>query len=267
MLSEDISERLITPLEAPPEPVLLQEKNQCPGTMQKYLFRPLGYEPRTLDRSARRGQSLYEKFKCAQCHAIKRQGGELGPPLDGIGGHRGRDWLTARLLDPAKQMQDFPDIFGGKPNIMPHPGVSKKEAQSLADYLLTLPEPKAGFAVSSHAVPKDSQKRDTTPESQWQPQPQSQASQSGKELFMSMRCTACHSLDGSKDRFGPDLAGIGERVNAKRLDKTLSGAVRSSVMKQQTQTLGDEQIFDIKAFLLTLPNAAPSANAEHEKRD
>ncbi|MBZ0188373.1 MAG: cytochrome c, partial [Candidatus Obscuribacterales bacterium] len=127
-----------------------QELNQCPGTMERYSFPPSGYEPRKRDSQSARGERLYAKLNCKQCHSQGGTGGEMGPPLDGIGGHRGREWLIDRLIDPEKQMQKFSDVFGGRPNIMPHIGASKRQAKDIADYLLTLPEPEGGFAVEAH---------------------------------------------------------------------------------------------------------------------
>lgn len=250
--SEQYQPRLIKPIhEELTEPIDKQDANQCAGTMDRHRFEPTGYKPRRPDKNSAKGKLLYEKLKCMQCHSIEGRGGEVGPPLDGIGGHRGPDWLKARLLDPQRQMKEYPTIFGGKPNIMPHVGVSKREANLLSDYILTLAEPKAGFLVNHHA---DRCGPEVDPGNQnWQPHPESEASRNGKELFSSLYCGACHSVDGSKDRFGPDLAGIGSRLSESKLEKVLAGAVRSAVMKKQAARLGDERIFDIKAFLLTLP--------------
>lgn len=258
VLCEDERTRLIVPLDRS-----VSDPDESQGQMPKSFSQATGYEPRAQDRRSKRGKALYDRFNCAQCHAVESQGGEVGPPLDGIGGHRGRDWMIARLLDPAQQMKEFPEIYGGKPNIMPHPGVSKKQAELLADFLLTLPEPKAGFAVTHHQIPKGSAISPSITE--WQPKSESEASRNGKELFLKLRCSACHSIDGSKDRFGPDLAGIGSRLSAERLDKILSGAIRSSVMKEQTKALGEERIFDLRAFLLTLPKAGTESDRESKQ--
>lgn len=260
-------DRLITPLTEPPgaqQSDVGSQANQCAGTMEKYLFPPTGYEPSEPDSRSAKGKSLYDQNNCVQCHAISGNGGELGPPLDGIGGHRGRDWLIARLLDPEKQMKDFPGIFGGAPNIMPHLSIKKRDAAYIADYLLTLPEPKGGFSVEHHVIDERSEPHKPG-DKQWRPSAKSEASRSGKELFSALHCGACHSVDGANDRFGPDLAGIGSRMSGKRLEKVLSGAVRSSVMKEQAEQLGDERIYDLKAFLLTLPKKEPSAKTKYSR--
>jgi len=247
--------RLITPLPSRPNTDPGVERNQCAGTMDKYLFPPVGYEPPDPDSRSAKGKALYSKYDCAQCHSIESVGGELGPPLDGIGGHRGREWLVARLLDPEKQMRDYPAIFGGTPNIMPHMRIGKKDAAFIADYLLTLPEPGGGFSVRRHPVDKE-QISDKESVNDWRPHVRSEASRNGRILFSELHCGACHSVDGSADRFGPDLAGVGARLSSKKLERILSGAVHSPVMKEQTESLGEERIYDLKEFLLTLPSAS-----------
>jgi len=229
-----------------------EELNQCAGTMQKYYFPPSGYKPKTKSRNSNLGATLYKQHQCAQCHMIQGKGGELGPALDGIGGYRSNAWIRERLSDPEKQMRDYPAFFGGRPNIMPHPEISKSHAQLISRYLLTLKEPDIGFKVFAHSrmhKAKDLPKRD------WQPLPKSELSEKGKELFFSMRCYTCHSVDGKGDRFGPDLSGVGARMEEKLLDKLLDGTVRSSVMKKQTRNLSKEQASMLKAYLLSLPVA------------
>ncbi len=235
--------------------------NQDKPTVSHFVLQPTGYKPRTKDGRSEIGKSLYARFNCAQCHSIKGQGGEVGPALDGIGAHRGREWLTARVLEPEKQSAEFPEMFSGA-TVMPHRVQKLKEAERLCDFLLTLDEPASGFSITHHEVEKDTD--DGTKSADWKPQPENEASKSGRELFSSLHCGACHSLDGSRDRFGPDLAGIGARLSDKKLEKILSGAVRSAVMKKQARKLGDEQIFDIKSFLLTIPKPTlPSPQARN----
>ncbi|MBA3995039.1 MAG: hypothetical protein C0469_16090 [Cyanobacteria bacterium DS2.3.42] len=229
-----------------------EELNQCAGTMQKYYFPPCGYKEKPQSKSSRQGEILYKERQCMECHMIQGRGGELGPALDGIGGHRTNAWIKARLADPEKQMKDHPAYFGGRPNVMPHPEISKGDALLISSYLLTLKEPDIGFKVYAH---QRVQTAKDLPKINWQPLPKGELSDKGKELFSSMRCYTCHSIDGKGDRFGPDLAGVGARIEEKQLDKLLSGTLRSSVMRKQTRNLSKEQASMLKAFLLTLPVA------------
>lgn len=230
-----------------------ENQDQCAGTLRRYSFPPCGYEPPEPNARSRRGKALYDKLKCAQCHAIKAVGGELGPPLDGIGGHRGREWLIARLLDPEEQMRDFADVFDGRQNIMPHPAIDKRQAKQIASYLLTLDEPDAGYLITGHAGAKASK----STEGQYQPRPVDPSARRGAELFSRLYCASCHTIDGGKSRFAPDLGGIGARLSDSDLEKVLYGAMnaslKSSTMKAITSSIDEEARKDLKAFLLTLP--------------
>jgi mono/diheme cytochrome c family protein len=133
-----------------PVPDLDENMNQCAGTVQHYRLPATGYTPPPPSNDSRAGKLLYVKRNCGSCHQAENKGGTLGPPLDGIGGARGEQFITAHLLDPEKQMLEFPDLFGGRSNIMPHLGIRLNEAKLITAYLLTLPEPQNGFLVSAH---------------------------------------------------------------------------------------------------------------------
>jgi cytochrome c oxidase cbb3-type subunit III len=65
--------------------------------------------PEKISGNAGRGEQLYlAKGGCAQCHAIKGQGGASGPDLSGIGVRRGAAHLRTSLTDPAA---DVPKSF------------------------------------------------------------------------------------------------------------------------------------------------------------
>ncbi|MBX9952278.1 MAG: cytochrome c [Candidatus Obscuribacterales bacterium] len=226
------------------------QKDECAGTLKRYYFPASGYKARKESKSSRNGHLLYLQLNCVQCHAIAGIGGELGPALDGIGAYRGKTWLTAHLSDPDRAYKSFPTILKERSNIMPHPGLTSREAEQISDYLLTLAEPKKGFSITHHQLKKSNR----TVSKDWKPNEPNQASSRGKELFFGLGCAACHSLDGSKDRFGPDLAGLGSRVSEKDLEEILSGSVASSVMRKQAKGLAKAELEDIQAYLLTLPN-------------
>lgn len=228
------------------------EDDQCAGTIKRYNFPATGYKPKKANSSSRNGLLIYKQLDCMQCHAVAGIGGELGPPLDGIGAYRGRTWLVAHLSDPDRVYKSFPTILKERSNIMPHPGLTNAQAEQIADYLLTLAEPKGGFSVSHHKV----EKVQHVLSKGWKASAPSAASQRGKELFFGLGCAACHSLDGTKDRFGPDLAGLGSRLSENDIQKILKGVVSSPVMKKQATGLSDKEADDIRSYLLTLPKEA-----------
>src|SRR5439155_16694134 len=62
--------------------------------------RQKAYKP--ADASAERGQKIFA-INCAACHSIDKQGGNVGPNLDGIGA-RGLDRLIEDILDPNRNV-------------------------------------------------------------------------------------------------------------------------------------------------------------------
>lgn len=235
-----------------PEIDLFENMNQCAGTVQHYRLPPTGYVPAAVSKESLAGKQLYQRLDCASCHKIKGNGGTLGPPLDGIGGARGEQFITAHLLDPDKQMQEFPDLFGGRPNLMPHPGVSLVDAKSIAAYLLTLPEPKNGFLISSHPKVHNSSikktKRLTTQEPAGSIEP-------GRKLFLSHGCAACHTLNNQVPRFGPRLDGISSRRTRLQLEEAMHGGTDEPEMNFKVYHLTNQEAKQIVDFLIKLPRA------------
>ncbi len=235
-----------------PEIDLFENMNQCAGTVQHYRLPPTGYVPTADSKESLAGKQLYQRLDCASCHKIKGNGGTLGPPLDGIGGARGEQFITAHLLDPEKQMQEFPDLFGGRPNLMPHPGVSLADAKSIAAYLLTLPEPKNGFLISSHPKMHNANikkaKRLTKVETIGSMEP-------GRKLFLSHGCAACHTLNNEIPRFGPRLDGISSRRTRLELEEAMHGGTDEPEMNFKVYHLTNQEAQQIVDFLIKLPRA------------
>ncbi len=79
--------------------------------------------------NAVKGAALFQNKGCIGCHAVREQGGEVGPHLDGEGTRRTRPWIVQQLTDPKIYKPD---------GIMPKLILSDQERNDLADYLLTL---------------------------------------------------------------------------------------------------------------------------------
>lgn len=227
-----------------------EDLNQCAGTMERYRLPPTGYLPPKETSSSKAGLKLYEQLNCASCHMLKGKGGMLGPPLDGIGGHRGKQWLEARLLDPETQMKEFPEVFGGRPNIMPHPGVSRKQATQIAAYLLTLPEPQGGFLITAHPTinldeefqPKETSAKQT---------PQERVDK-GREVFTDRGCAMCHTINSAGGRFGPSLDGVSRKYSPESVVLLLTGKAAGDTMKTVTRGIEKEEAERIVDFLFSL---------------
>jgi len=48
------------------------------------------------------GAMVYHSNQCGMCHELNGAGGKAGPPLDGVGSHRTREWLEGHFVDPKK---------------------------------------------------------------------------------------------------------------------------------------------------------------------
>lgn len=230
----------------------LEDLNQCPGTVQHYRLPPTGYVPPEETKASKEGAKLYEQMNCASCHTVRGKGGMLGPPLDGIGGHRGRQWLEARLLNPETQMKEFPDVFGGRPNLMPHPGVSRRQASQIADYLLTLPEPEGGFLITAHPTIDEG-----VPSKDSSTGKLADKITSGRDSFSERGCAMCHSINTDGGRFGPSLDGVSRKYSREALVLMLTGKARGDTMKTVTQGISVDEAERITDFLYSLKPTKP----------
>ena len=100
---------------------------------------PGAYVPAPVTESSRAGEALYKKLECNTCHAIAKQGGEVGPPLDGLGAHRSRAFLIGHITDPEAHAKALPREHP-KEVMMPGTSATAEQIGQMVDYLLTLPE-------------------------------------------------------------------------------------------------------------------------------
>lgn len=248
-----------------PVPDLDENMNQCAGTVQHYRLPATGYTPPSPSNDSRAGKLLYVKRNCASCHQAENKGGTLGPPLDGIGGARGEQFIIAHLLDPEKQMIEFPDLFGGRSNIMPHLGIKLNEAKLISAYLLTLPEPQNGFLVSAHPKIGAPSKEHSEVKIVAKSATASGASSisKGRALFLSRGCAACHTVDGGPSRFGPRLDGISSRRTQQELEEALRSGYDEPEMIR-TLHLSSAEMQNIIDFLNSLPSAKLEKASSHK---
>lgn len=251
-----------------PVPDLDENMNQCAGTVQHYRLPATGYTPPPPSNDSRAGKLLYVKHNCASCHQAENKGGTLGPPLDGIGGARGEQFITAHILDPEKQMLEFPDLFGGRSNIMPHLGLKLNEAKLITAYLLTLPEPQNGFLVSAHPKTTVPNKDHSAAKAVAKPATASSAASvtKGRALFLSRGCAACHTVDGGPSRFGPRLDGISSRRTRLELEEALRSGYDEPEMIR-TLHLSSAEMQNLIDFLNSLPSAKLNRASSHKHKD
>lgn len=251
--------RLPQEVEAEKDKPALQRAGSGQADHQPYVIEPTGYKSTPATPESEKGRALYEKLNCASCHLLNNSGGRIGPPLDGIGGRREKEFLAAHLTDPAAHAKKFPELHGNQPNRMPHPHVTPDEVKSLVAYLLTLPEPAAGFRVTPHAHGELAGSSSVNPD--FVPAAESDSSRAGRKLYYEMGCAACHSINKTGGEFGPKLDGIGARRSRQFIIGHISnpqihtekfpGEHAATAAMPPTEAT-PEQIGQIADFLLTL---------------
>jgi cytochrome c2 len=97
-----------------PQEVEAQGKKHTPtatqtsGTEHKpFVVKPTGYQPEPASRSSERGRAIFESLNCSRCHSVAGNGGSIGPPLDGVGARRDRDFLLAHLTTLKSTSRSF----------------------------------------------------------------------------------------------------------------------------------------------------------------
>ncbi len=130
---------------------------------------------------------------------------------------------------------------------MPTFRLSNEEAEAIAEFLMTLKDKRMGEQAKPHADEKDMSKR-------------------GARLFASLRCRACHQINGQPEksvpqRFGgPNLTHSGRRLKKNHLKLWLIGDVTRSGSNLEmdvhplvpAMSLTREQIEELSAYLVTL---------------
>jgi len=76
------------------------------------------------------GAMVFEKNMCVNCHRVNGNGTSVGPPLNGEGRRRTRDWVKEHFADPKK-------LSPG--SIMPAYKFTPAELENLTTYLFALP--------------------------------------------------------------------------------------------------------------------------------
>lgn len=87
----------------------------------------------------RRGKEIFLANGCFDCHRVAGKGSDDGVALDGIAQRRAKSFLQEHLKDPEEHVAHNFKEFGGDPNLMTSPNLSKSEIDAVVAYLLSLP--------------------------------------------------------------------------------------------------------------------------------
>jgi cytochrome c2 len=124
-----------------------------------------------------RGRRLFESKGCIQCHAVRGQGGKIGPDLAAIAGiDTPIEWAQA-LWNHAPAMEKNISKVG-----VAWPRFEKSEMNDLLAYVRAVV---GGPRSENKLLPADPRR--------------------GRELFNSKSCVVCHALQGEGGHTGPDL--------------------------------------------------------------
>jgi len=206
-----------------------ERARQLPASLRREAPGPSGYQP-----AGKAGQ-LIEDMSCFSCHTINGRGGSMAPDLTWEGSAVQRAWLVNFLKSPNTLR---PALI----RRMPRFNVTDAEANTLADYIMTVYQTPAF-------------ERDEIGVSRFSPA----EIELGRGLFYGKyACQSCHIVDPAKDKgyIGPTLTQVGIRLNAAWIFHWLKNAQSlrpGSLEPVWNMSDGDAQT--ITAFLMAQKNA------------
>lgn len=222
---------------------------QCgenPSVPVKHI-KPTGFVPAQPSADSKRGQQLFQKSSCIQCHSTGSKGGCLGPILGGVGARRTAKFITNRITAGQAEEKEFAEEYG-QSELLPHPRLPKAQAKLVVSYLMTLPEPKKGFVVAGHR-PISSQPTKPT-DAQGTAKISTASIQAGKKLFYSKGCMSCHSIGKVGGQFAVALDDIGSTKGRQYISDRINGA--------EALTLGTNDEYGEKGTSMPPSNLKPS---------
>ena len=174
------------------------------------------------------GAGWLDALGCAGCHEIPGAHRIVGPDLARAGDRFRKDWLASWLSSPSPR----------RPGLarMPDFRLAEREAAALAESLA-------------------SGRGDDRP-------PSPELVEAGRQIFESRKCRACHRLEGSGGRLGPELTGAAGRLRAGWLREFLASpreVVPGTPMPRFD--LAGAEVESLVAFLLDEAVAEPSPEA------
>jgi len=178
------------------------------------------------------GKMVWHKYDCIGCHTILGNGSYFAPDMTKTAEKKPKEYLKKFLMDPK--------AVNPKAS-MPKLGISPEEADKLLAFL------------------EWTSKVDTN---NWPPKPILATAISvggrelteGQKLYQSLRCSACHMINGIGGRGAPELTNVGSKRDRAWLIgylKNPSAYVPNSVMPAFGH-LKEKELNDLVDYLLTL---------------
>lgn len=180
-----------------------------------------------------KGEQLYQKLRCAECHKLKGAGGTIGPDLSTVGSFRTGEWLITHFRNPQTVAPGFK---------MPVFEVNEDELNALAAYLL---RQRGGTPIQTIEPIKK--------------EPVAVAGnrfniiEQGKKIYTEQNCSACHKINGTGGTAGPELAGLAAKHDVDwhiKHFKNPAALVPGSIMPPVD--LPDSELQALANYLITL---------------
>lgn len=235
-----------------------------PGS-QSIFINPTLYKADSSTPTSSAGRMAYERENCASCHSIAGAGGCLAPPFDGIGAHRSRAFILARITNSAAEVKQFRHLYPGQ-ELLEHPRLVPREARLITSYLMTIPESDAGYRVLKHSIVNGAEEAEQNESKNSNRNGESKIEdiEKGKSAFMSHGCLSCHSVGNLGGHFAPALDGESNRRNRSYVQERITNSEffiqkmpdeygeRGTVMPPSNLTKSD--IKQVTDFIMSLPD-------------
>ena len=169
-----------------------------------------------------KGKRLFVELGCHGCHLADgyQKEKKVGPSLMKIAAKVNPSWLYRWIKKPREYLPE---------TRMPNFNLSDEDVVSVSAYLMSSSE--KGYKLSKKFTSGDKE--------------------NGKELFESIGCLACHTLEGKGEKFAPDLSRIANKVNADWIVTWLSDQKHyNDKSTMPFLRLKEKEASDIAAYLM-----------------
>jgi cytochrome c2 len=192
---------------------------------------------------AKAGRQVFQSKRCVECHAVRGQGGRVGPDLTAVASFRNPvAWVAAMWNHAAGMFQQL-----GQRNVA-FPQFQGTEMVDLQSYIRSMGGVQG--QRSDYLLPPSATR--------------------GEALFRSKQCVVCHSIGGQGGKVGPDLGRVvlprryGEIAvvmwnHAPQMNRL---AIAASVPYPHFEP---QELADLLAYLNALPTTPPGNAADGEK--
>lgn len=187
-----------------------------------------------------RGKTIFAEKHCIECHAIGREGGRTGPRLDGI------DRATSPL-------QIAEGLWNHGPTMV----------ASIRARNLQVPTFNGNEIIDLFAFLRDQGRGHVQREFRSAGDPER-----GRELFVSKKCSQCHSVFGRGGDLGPDLGeeelrGSVTQLAGRMWNHLLPMADAMQAMGMTTPKFREGELADLFAYLFISRYDGAAADTEH----